>query len=94
MIVPDNQDSKNAVEIIRNLLVNQLLETDGLLFDVRSNGGGLITMADGIPQLFGKEFVQPGFRALVSPANKKIFSNRRFWPEGDGYFFLVKQVDS
>jgi hypothetical protein len=86
-IVPDAHDAMNAVHIIRNLLVNELSETDGLVFDVRSNGGGLITMADGIPQLFVKDFVQPGFRALVSPINGRIFSNSKFWPEDDRYDF-------
>lgn len=84
ILVPERHDAMNAIEIIRNLLVNELLETDGLLFDIRSNGGGLITMADGIPQFFVKDFVQPGFRALVSPINKRIFSNSRFWPANDG----------
>lgn len=77
----------NAVDIIRSLLINELLETDGLIFDVRSNGGGLITMADGIPQLFVKDFIQPGFRALVAPINQRIFSNSQFWPDGDRYGF-------
>ena len=82
--MPDSKDPMNAVEIIRSLLVKELVETDGLLFDVRSNGGGIITMADAIPQLFVKDFIPPGFRALVAPINARIFSNRQFWPDNDG----------
>ena len=52
---------------------------------MRDNGGGLITMADGIPQFFVKDFVNPGFRSLVCPINEYIFKHA-FSPN-DPYVF-------
>jgi hypothetical protein len=78
--VPVNDDAEQVLLLIRSLLVNELKDTDSLLFDVRNNGGGLVTMADGIPQFFIKDFVNPGFRALVSPINENIFL-RGFGPD-------------
>lgn len=71
--MPLKDDAPSVLLLIRSLLVNQLKDTDSLLFDIRDNGGGLVTMADGLPQFFIKDFVNPGFRALVSPINENIF---------------------
>jgi hypothetical protein len=38
--------------LIRDLLINQLKDTDAVVFDVRNNGGGSITLAESISQLF------------------------------------------
>ncbi|KAI9207519.1 uncharacterized protein BJ171DRAFT_596543 [Polychytrium aggregatum] len=63
----------NIVALIRGLLVNELADTDAVVFDIRSNGGGDITMANSIPQLFKPDFVQNGARALISDTNTAIF---------------------
>jgi C-terminal processing protease CtpA/Prc len=76
-------DTRGAVRLIRDLLTNQLKDTNALLWDLRSNGGGSVPFADALPQLFGYEIVPgfeqaivPGFRrAIVAPANEGVFLN-------------------
>jgi hypothetical protein len=65
-----------SIEIIRRLLINELRDTDAIVFDVRDNGGGLITMADKIPQLFSPHVDTSGARALVAPLNERIFMEK------------------
>jgi hypothetical protein len=68
--------------LIRDLLINQLKDTDAVLFDVRSNGGGSITLAESISQLFRTEVESTSARALVTNINQKLFadvSNRKDW---------------
>lgn len=47
---PDNINF--CLNEIRRLLIEELADTDGLIFDVRNNGGGYITLADQLSQLF------------------------------------------
>jgi hypothetical protein len=76
-------DVKVTLKLIRDLLTNQLKDTNALVWDVRSNEGGSIRLADSLPQFFGFEMVDgfeqaivPGFkRAVVSPANEFVFLN-------------------
>lgn len=44
---------------IRDLLLNELKDTDGLVIDLRSNGGGQIPLAEKIIQLFSPHEVTP-----------------------------------
>ena len=44
---------------IRDLLLNELKDTDGLVIDLRSNGGGQIPLAEKIIQLFSPREVTP-----------------------------------
>jgi hypothetical protein len=71
----ENED--NAIlEKVRNLLINELKDTDALVIDMRDNGGGLISMADTLPQLFGgaKPVVPNAARAVVSSVNNNLFA--------------------
>lgn len=70
--------AEEVIKTIRLLLVNELKDTDALVFDVRSNGGGQISLADGIPQLFTPSFDPMGARALISKVNEKIFESSLF----------------
>jgi C-terminal processing protease CtpA/Prc len=70
-----------VVKIIRSLLLNELSETKSIVFDIRNNGGGLIQMADYIPQLFVTHFKNGPARAIVSPLNKDIFANNTGEPD-------------
>jgi C-terminal processing protease CtpA/Prc len=59
------------------LLVNELKDTNAVVFDIRNNGGGQITLADTIPQLFAPNIVAGDARALVAPINQQIFLCRQ-----------------
>ncbi|MDW5416160.1 S41 family peptidase [Iodobacter sp. CM08] len=81
--VPQNPDQ--AVEIIAGLLRNQLAKTDALVVDVRSNGGGYISYADKLPQLFkpGKATTSSA-RLLNTKLNNQFLNQddfRQYWPE-------------
>ncbi|KAI8904316.1 ClpP/crotonase-like domain-containing protein [Gorgonomyces haynaldii] len=66
--------SDNAINTIQNLLLTNLTKTDALVIDIRNNGGGDISMANKIPQLF-KNNVRPlNFRAINNPINAAILS--------------------
>lgn len=70
-----DQSGSTTLHVIRHLLVNQLKGTHGLVFDVRDNGGGLIYIADMIPQFFSPSFEPTRFRALNSPLNRQLFES-------------------
>ncbi|NNG01062.1 MAG: hypothetical protein HKM93_16855 [Desulfobacteraceae bacterium] len=64
-----------TVNEIRRLLLEELSDTDGLIFDVRNNGGGYINLADRLPQLFMPEEAQVlKSRFLNTDLNRKIMN--------------------
>jgi hypothetical protein len=71
--VPTDRNVGRIVSLISNLLTNELRNTRAVVFDIRDNGGGIITLAETIPQLF-KEGIQPlQSRALNNAINREIF---------------------
>ncbi|TPX61976.1 hypothetical protein SpCBS45565_g07129 [Spizellomyces sp. 'palustris'] len=68
-----NVDPRVAVNAIRDLLINELKDTAGLVLDVRANGGGYILMADTIPQFFVADYEPSAARALIADNNEQIF---------------------
>ncbi|KAH9270080.1 hypothetical protein BASA83_007754 [Batrachochytrium salamandrivorans] len=58
---------------IRGLLVNQLKDTDSVVFDIRGNSGGVIFTADGIIQLFKPDVAASQFRYLKNDVTKSLF---------------------
>lgn len=66
---PEN-DLDLVIAQIRALLLTSLANTDGLIFDVRANGGGAVDLSDKLRQLFGPNDAY-GTRAKVlnSPSN-------------------------
>ena len=70
----DTTGGMKTVLTIRSLLLNELANTDSLVIDIRDNGGGLITIANFIPQFFTKDFVPGTGRALISPINEIMFT--------------------
>ncbi|KAH6590857.1 hypothetical protein BASA61_005078 [Batrachochytrium salamandrivorans] len=58
---------------IRNLLVDQLKDTDSIVFDIRGNSGGSISGADAIIQLFKSDVTASQFRYLKNDATKSLF---------------------
>lgn len=67
---PEIENTATVISLIQDLLEEELSSTDGLIFDVRDNGGGYINLAEGIIQLFTPKDVLPLlFRMRNSPAN-------------------------
>lgn len=63
-------DTLKGVLMIQQLLTAQLKDSHAVLFDVRNNGGGTISLAEGIPQLFARSRVSTtNARALNNPVN-------------------------
>jgi hypothetical protein len=83
--VPAGSDAARVAFLIRDLLLNQLKDTNSLLFDIRDNGGGIVTMADIIPQLVGSDIETGNVRALVTQINADIFLNSTFYPNNDEF---------
>lgn len=71
---PTIETQEGTIRLIRQLLLGPLSSTTALIFDCRDNGGGLISLADGIPQLFVPDFIPGGARALIAPINEQIFT--------------------
>ncbi|KAI9203957.1 uncharacterized protein BJ171DRAFT_459706, partial [Polychytrium aggregatum] len=78
--------------LIRGLLVNELANTDAVVFDIRSNGGGIIDMANSIPQLFKPDYDTSGARLLISNTNTAMMHAPAAVPEGLGNW--VQAYDS
>ncbi|KAI8588502.1 hypothetical protein BDZ88DRAFT_477015 [Geranomyces variabilis] len=66
-------DTSRAEAAFRSLLLNELAETDGIVIDLRSNGGGSLNLADGLPQLFVPDFMPGTGRALRVEENRVLF---------------------
>ncbi|KAJ3225097.1 hypothetical protein HK099_007384 [Clydaea vesicula] len=77
-----NTGQNTFIQILISLLQNELSQTNALIIDVRNNGGGLVSLADFLPQIFGGKNIQPmRFRALATPINGNILSNWPDWAE-------------
>lgn len=67
-------DVTTVIEGFRNEIETHLSEARGLIIDVRGNPGGIITLAEKLPQLFSpKEVHTTKLRMLANPLNEKIF---------------------
>ena len=78
--VPDTGVA-NTINEVRRLLLEELSDTDGLIFDVRDNGGGAIALADGLSQLFtSKEVDVIKARLLNTELNLSVFNDNVFGP--------------
>jgi hypothetical protein len=77
--------------VIRELLLNQLKDTNSVIFDIRDNLGGVIQAADVIPQLVGSNIEASDARALVAPINRDIFLNSTY-PRDDSFGRAYQQT--
>jgi C-terminal processing protease CtpA/Prc len=75
---PVSRNPLKITEMIRSLLLNQLARTNAVLIDVRDNPGGLIILADSLPQLFGSNIEGVNGRAVVDEINSSIFFSSIF----------------
>jgi hypothetical protein len=64
--------------LIRDLLLNQLKDTNSVIFDIRDNGGGIIQLSEWIPQLIGSDIEPGNVRTLVAPINRDIYLNSTY----------------
>jgi hypothetical protein len=76
--VPTDSNVQRILGVIRSLLTNQLRNTNAVVFDIRENGGGIITLAEIIPQLFRRGIVTLQSRALNNAFNRRIFTSPRY----------------
>ncbi|KAJ3377303.1 hypothetical protein HDU92_008442 [Lobulomyces angularis] len=83
----DGQTAEFAVEKIRKLLLNELKDTDCLLWDLRSNGGGWVQLADSIPQFFKADFTPNSRRFIMSPVNNNIMKSGAEGAEATAAYF-------
>ena len=64
-----------AIEEVRRLIYDEFEDTDGLIFDVRSNGGGNLLLASELPQLFTRgDNTSRQARLLNTDVNRRIFN--------------------
>ncbi|HUP56484.1 MAG TPA: S41 family peptidase [Bdellovibrionota bacterium] len=67
---PVKLGDNGTIELVRGLLGKELRATDGLVIDLRDNGGGSIRFSESLIQLFTPGNVTPqGFRLLNSRTN-------------------------
>ncbi|MBI2519882.1 MAG: hypothetical protein HYV97_05685 [Bdellovibrio sp.] len=72
--VPEALNLDQVVQEVKLLLMNKFAKTDGLIFDIRNNGGGQISLAENLVQLFHPANPVPlNFRLKNSPANQFYF---------------------
>nr|KAJ3421786.1 hypothetical protein HK105_002314 [Polyrhizophydium stewartii] len=64
--------------LIRDVLVSKLNGTKALVIDLRDNPGGIITLPDYLPQLFGQSFTPAGARLVVNDINTYIVNSTMF----------------
>ena len=81
--VPESLPAGDVVLLVRHLLQNELAGTDGLILDLRDNGGGDINFAESLVQLFTSSNIEPqGFRLLSSAVNRDLFQRIPSWSDG------------
>lgn len=74
--VPEKLSDAQTVLELRRLLETEFKDTDGLIFDVRDNGGGSLWLADRLVQLFVPLDIQGSLAKLLSsPANRFLLSH-------------------
>lgn len=56
---PSKLSVDDTIVAVRDLLRGPLAGTDGIIFDLRNNGGGYIALAEGLVQLFTAQEVRP-----------------------------------
>lgn len=86
--MPEKVSPEGARDIIEGLLLNEMAAFDGVIFDLRNNGGGMISYGQSLAELFtGKELDVLDFQLLNSKANFHYFSVAE--PNSD--FFIMLQ---
>ena len=71
--VPEKLSVDETIQVVKKLLSKELAKTDGLIFDIRSNGGGYIFLAEGMVQLFTPKNPTPMNFVLKNSAANRHF---------------------
>ena len=73
--VPEDLSNTQVIELVISLLQGPLSNTDGLIWDLRNNGGGYIDLAHSLIELFTPQDITPlSFRLLNTDANFHYWS--------------------
>ncbi len=76
--VPEKLSVDEVIAEVARILKTEFKATQGVIFDVRNNGGGYIALAEKMVQLFTPRTVQPlGFRLKNSSMNQTYWDR---WP--------------
>lgn len=75
---PEVLTAMDTIYLVKHLLENELANTDGLILDLRDNGGGTIAFAEALVQLFTPVAIQPqGFRLKNSQVIRDLFAHNQ-----------------
>lgn len=90
-----NSGTDFTINEIQRIIFEEFSETDGLIFDVRNNGGGSIVLADRLSQLFSRDEAQViSARLLNSDLNRTIFNASTLGPLlGSGWSDAINAVE-
>lgn len=73
---PGTLSSDELILEFKKILETDFAKTDGVIIDLRDNGGGYISLAEGLVQLFNPKNTQPaGFRLRATTANSHYVNN-------------------
>ena len=76
---PSKISVNELILLIRSTIIEKMQNTDGIIFDLRNNGGGQIYLAEGLVQLFTMNTIAPlGFQLLNSPTNQALANTLSF----------------
>ncbi|KAH6562746.1 hypothetical protein BASA62_008939, partial [Batrachochytrium salamandrivorans] len=70
----NNPVSLKAIMVVRSLLVNELKDTNSVIYELRGNPGGIVSFSDGMVQLFKPDFHPFGGRYLMNNVTYNIFA--------------------
>lgn len=71
--VPEVLSVPEVIVTVKKLLLNELKNTDGMILDLRNNGGGMIGLGEGLVQLFTPKNIQRLNFVLKSSLSNKHF---------------------
>lgn len=71
--VPEVLTVPEVIAAVKKLLLNELKSTDGMILDLRNNGGGMIGLGEGLVQLFTPKNIQRLNFVLKSSLSNKHF---------------------
>ncbi len=84
---------ENTLNEVRRLLLDEMSDTKGLIFDVRNNGGGAISLADTLPQLFSRKNAEVlHFRLLNNDLNWRFFNETPFGASDPEFTRVVNEA--
>jgi hypothetical protein len=91
--MPSQASADEAKKIISDLMSNQMASVDGIIFDLRNNGGGDILYGESLAELItGKSLEVLNFRLLNTPATQHYFKTVE--PQSVFYKLILKAQET